>query len=120
VPWLDLEDASPLDSVTPPPPASSASSLPDSPELVVAAGGAPLACGGRRSGAGVDGLKALEGGVLVGCLVLRHAVGGAGWRWRSPLQDFLQVKVGVKMLDIGEDPRPCESQELPALSVDEL
>jgi hypothetical protein len=41
-------------------------------------------------------------------------------RWRSPLQDFLQVKVGAKALDIGEDPCPCESQELPALGVDEL
>jgi hypothetical protein len=35
VPWLDPEDASPLDSVTPSSPASSAPSLPDSPELVV-------------------------------------------------------------------------------------
>jgi hypothetical protein len=40
--------------------------------------------------------------------------------WRSPLQDFLQVKVGAKALDIGEDTRPCEFQELPALGVDEL
>jgi hypothetical protein len=35
VPWLDPEDASPLDSVAPSSPASSAPSLPDSPELVV-------------------------------------------------------------------------------------
>jgi hypothetical protein len=34
MPWLDPEDASPLDSVAPSSPASSASSLPDSSELV--------------------------------------------------------------------------------------
>jgi hypothetical protein len=35
VPWLESEEASPLDPVSPSPPASLASSPPDSPELVV-------------------------------------------------------------------------------------
>jgi hypothetical protein len=86
----------------------------------VTAGGALLACGSGCSGAGVEGLKALEGDVQMFCPGLRRAVGGAGWRWRPPLQDFLQVKVGAKAMDVGQDPRPCKPQELPALGVDEL
>jgi hypothetical protein len=35
VPWLEPEEASPLDSIAPSPSASPASSPPDSPELVV-------------------------------------------------------------------------------------
>jgi hypothetical protein len=52
--------------------------------------------------------------------ILRHVIRDTG-RWRrSPLQDFLQVKVRAKALDFGEDPHPCKSQELPALGVNEL
>jgi hypothetical protein len=42
-------------------------------------------------------------------------------RWRRrPLQDFFQVEVGAEALEVGEDPRPCEPQELPTLGVDKL
>jgi hypothetical protein len=51
---------------------------------------------------------------------IRAALASAVRWWRHPLQDFLQVKVGAKALEVGEDPRPCKSQKLPTLSVDEL
>jgi hypothetical protein len=36
-------------------------------------------------------------------------VRSARGRGRPPLQDFLQVKVGAKVLDVGEDARPGKS-----------
>jgi hypothetical protein len=68
-----------------------------------------MSCGRGCSWVSVDGLQALESAIQAGRPILRHTIRGAGRSGHPPLQDFLQVKVGAKALDIGEDSRPCKS-----------